>query len=167
MVDLYKIREDYREKGMIILQAGEFWDIINRDDRDFVAFTDKQPTITFTQDIRDYITGPEMGMKASLKYVAEKQDMIHITCDLTNFEAHNITFELPVFEGEGGKFVRWSESFYYPENKILEFLVEAKNELPFEVGEGNELYKEYVESKSDLNYVKWLESELLKLRASK
>lgn len=149
------------------MQAGEFWDIINRDDKNFVDFTDKQPTITFTQDIREYTTGLEMGMKASLKRVSEKQEMIHIVCDLTDFEAHNITFELPVFEGEEGKFVRWSESFYYPENKLVEFLVEAKNELPFEVGEGNELYKEYVESKSDLSYVKWLESELLKLRAHK
>ena len=151
---------------MINLQAREFWDIINRDDNNFVEFTEKQPTVTFTQDIREYSTGLENGMMASLKYVAEKQDMIHVVCDLTNFEAHNVTFELPVFEGEDGKFVKWSDSYFYPENKIVEFFVEAKNELPFEVGESNELYKEYMESKSDLNYVKWLESELLKSRAA-
>ncbi|ABO50797.1 hypothetical protein Dred_2287 [Desulforamulus reducens MI-1] len=148
------------------MQAREFWDIINRDDKPFIAFTEKQPTITFTQDIREYSTGLETGMMASLTHVAEKQDMVHIVCDLTNFEAHNKIFEQPVFEGENGKFVKWSESFFYPENRIVEFFVEAKNELPFEVGQGNELYKEYIESKTDLNYVKWLEAEVLKLRES-
>lgn len=148
------------------MQARDFWDIINRDDKPFVAFTEKQPTLTFTQDIREYSTGLETGMMANLTHVAEKQDMIHIVCDLTNFETYNKTFEQPVYEGEQGKFVRWSESFFYPENKIVEFFIEAKNELPFEVSQGNELYKEYVESNSDLNYVKWLESEILKLRSA-
>ena len=148
------------------MQAGEFWDIINRDDKPYIAFTDKQPTLTFTVDIKEYSPGLETGMMANLKYVAEKQDMIHIVCDLTNFAAHNKIFELPVYEGEDGKFVKWSDSFYYPENGIIEFFIEAKSELPFEVGQGNELYKEYVESKSDLHYVKWLESQVLKLRES-
>ncbi|MDO7787579.1 hypothetical protein [Desulforamulus aquiferis] len=147
------------------MQAKEFWDIINRDNNSFIAFKEKQPTLTFNQDIREYSTGLENGMMASLTYVAEKQDMLHIVCDLTNFEAYNKTFELPVFEGEDGKFVKWSESFFYPENKIVEFFVEGKNEIPFEVGQSNELYKEFIESKSDLNYVKWLESQVVKLRA--
>ena len=148
------------------LLAREFWDIINRDDKDFITFTEKQPTLTFTRDITEYSTGLETGMMAELTYVAEKQDMIHVVCDLTNFKTYNKIFEQPVYEGENGQFVKWSESFYYPENNIVEFFIEGKNELPFEVGQGNGLYKEYQESKSDLPYVKWLESTLLKLRAS-
>lgn len=166
MVNLSNIGKTIAKRGCALVQAREFWDIINRDDKDFVDFKEKQPTVTFAQDIREYSTGLETGMMASLIYVAEKQEMIHIVCNLTNFEEYNKTFELPVYEGEDGKFVRWSESFCYPQNKIVEFFVEGKNELPFEVGQGSELYKEYVESNSDLTYVKWLESEVLKLRAS-
>ncbi len=148
------------------MQAREFWDIINRYDKTFIAFTEKQPTVTFNQDIPEYSTGLENGMMAEMTYISEQQDMIHVVCDLTNFKTYNKTFEKPIYEGENGASVKWSESFFYPEDNIVEFFIEAKNELPFEVGPSNGLYKEYLESQSDLTYVKWLESTLLQLRAS-
>ncbi len=127
--------------------------------------------VTFKGGIEDKESYAEKGMRARL--VAARQtsgdDVVQITCDLGEFEAHNLPLESAnYFDSRGGGTKTAREAGQYKPKEDLYFDLDERvcDLMEIEGDASIALLNRYTEADSGLTYVQWLEHRIVELEAA-
>lgn len=103
------------------------------------------------------------GMKAKLISMNEEDDWGYCCVfDFSDYEDYNKAFEIPVWFGNNGEKLKWSETSYYPNDKKAKVYIGKDNVELFVIVDEHEAYADYRKSRSPLTYLMWLEEQYLK-----
>lgn len=117
-----------------------------------------RPIVCFTRKVEDYECF-DPNMKARLLSIYEDEDTLCCIFDFTEFEDYNKAFEMPVWIGKNGEYLKWSESPYYPKDKRVKIYVGYDDEPCFVLENASLAYQDYKASGSTLTYIQWLEEQ--------
>ena len=139
--------------------------------QDFFELTNKgiYPTIKFLPDILDIDCQFETNMLAQVTSVFhDSENIIGVEFSEAQFSKYNKDLETPTIYNESNNEydLRWSEIHPRKERGLVYICL--TDDIPyFEIVDDNytELVKEYVDSKTTLTYVEWLQEQVFMLRA--
>lgn len=126
----------------------------------------KTPLIKMGENVYEYSEesfDPKMMGKV-LNVSIDHEDSYRILVDMNGFEAHNKAVAPYDWKDEKGELTKcWLDTKWYPEDGIEALYLPLDGEVPFEIVEDNSLFVSYLNSKSNVGYVEWLESLVKKL----
>jgi hypothetical protein len=124
-----------------------------------------KPVVEFGANIAEQEVYAEKGMRArALHFLDDGDDVVRVTFDYGEFEAHNLPLEPthyfdtagnPTLTARQAGFYRPQDAVYFDRNQSLE------NMLALVSGDRVALYAQYIQSASQESYISWLESKVL------
>lgn len=138
---------------------------------EFIKMMDNglQPVIEFTKEIEESDYEPNAGMRCKvISYNDCKDGTALLTCNFNEFRKYNKSFAEANFYDKNDKpTLKWFDTVYYPVDGIYSYYVDTtdKYELLFNIVEMSNYYKQYIGSKSELNYINWLEKRIENLES--
>lgn len=131
----------------------------------------KEPVIKFNKGVYGYCDDsfdPLMVGKI-IDVSIEFEDSYRFLVDMNDYEAYNRSVAPMEWKDKNGEAtLTWFDTKYYPEDGIEAMYLPSSDIFDtkevFDFIEENTLFQEYVDSKSDISYVEWLESELIKYK---
>lgn len=133
----------------------------------------KKPVIKFNKGVYDYCDDSfDPLMIGRITGVSiEFEDSYRFLVDLNDYEAHNRSVALYDWKDKNGNpTLTWFDTVYYPKDGIEVMYLPGDYsfniEDVFDFVEENSLFQEFLNSKTNLTYVEWLEIELIKSKSS-
>ncbi|KJD43789.1 hypothetical protein QD47_20840 [Paenibacillus terrae] len=122
-----------------------------------------KPVVEFTEGAQNYESF-DPGMRARLVSMWRGEDeCFGCEFDFSEFEGYNKSIETPIWVGKrNDESLKWSETLYYPKDKIVKFYIGEKEEEFFVLIENMKPFLDFKESNSRKSYVQWLEERYLK-----
>lgn len=128
-----------------------------------------RPVLECTKEVFTIDCDPDEGMRGKLLDIeiadkGESYECLKFVLDFGMFEPHNIEHaKHNYYDSNGVPCETWFQQDYYERDKNrVEFYIGYDSEV-FKLVENSEAYEDYIASKSDLNYVSWLEEQYHKL----
>ena len=127
-----------------------------------------KPVIEFNKLIEKYDYDPDAGMRFRIISCTkvDEYNCIWFKCDMSEFMDLNKQIAKPDWYDENNNpTLTWFESSFYPNDNIFDMCVGINDEdcLLDIISENNSYYYEYLNSKSEISYVVWLENKLTEL----
>ncbi|MFB5759022.1 hypothetical protein [Paenibacillus medicaginis] len=102
--------------------------------RELVDLINKKPVVKFTEKVESEIEcGFDDGMMARLvDFRDDGSGCFELKFDFSEFEQHNKRFEkINWYDKQGNPSLRWSETSFYPKNRIETFYIDYDTEINF------------------------------------
>lgn len=89
----------------------------------------------------------------------DEDGVFTIICDLKSHKEYNKQFaKASYYDKQGNPTLTWFETSFYPKDEKYEIYIDMDHETGLEIVNENKYYKQYKASKSNLNYIAWLEN---------
>lgn len=123
-----------------------------------------KPIIRFTQNIEDHETQFERDMMAQINNAYFEYECVALTVNESKYSAYNKELERPVWMDDKHKVdcLTFSEVDVRLDSSEI-YIGEDEEITEFEFVTPHTLYNHYLESKSDLSYIRWLEESILSM----
>lgn len=131
-----------------------------------------KPIVQFSDNIADFdeeSVDPNMRCKI-IKASKEHGNLIRFEIDLKGFEDYNKSVaRANWFDENGEPRLTWFETDKYPKDGIDAIYIDIEADAPFILvkNESIELFNQYLNSKSQLSYIEWLEETIIKIKEKK
>lgn len=131
-----------------------------------------RPIIECTEEVLKLECDPDPHMRGRIKNIqiedqGEEWEHLLFIIDFGEFEEYNVSFgRSNYYNDKGIPCETWFQQSYYQGNKNAVSIYVEYGDESFSIV-GDSLYDEFLNSKSDLSYVKWLENEVKELKKYK
>jgi hypothetical protein len=146
------------ERTISIMNAKELYLLVNSGEKPVVKFNKRA-------ELQD--SNFDEGMMAEIVSAHDNGDCYVFDCCFAKFEEYNKAFMKPnYYDNNGNPTLKWCETGFYPKDKCDDIYVgydDDESTFPFELVIENKVLKLYLDEKSPLSYVEWLEQKVAEL----